>query len=139
MDNITKQNKGLPWKVGMIFVFYFIPVIILIFLFVLVSRFSGLNINLMDHLIISRLVGLVITVISLYYGVNYIYKKSVIVPSDITKIIVWFIVVNLILNRGDFANFNTVSLSLLFVVLVINSLAIYLFFKLCSKKAVPVV
>lgn len=146
MDNSNSQNipssrqeKSMFWKVGMIFIFYFLAIFIVIIPLSIIWFFVFLG---QDHSITELVktkggyysyIFLVATLISgligIRYGVNYVSRKAIIARNDVAKIIVWFLIINIVLRIINISSLSTKPLLFFLVTLAINCFAIKFFFQ----------
>lgn len=132
------HDKSLFWKAGMVIASYYVAVImtglilgaIWFAIFIKSGQsLSGIqNINRGASSYLYTLVILVMGLLGIRYGVRHVARKSLLTKRDISKIIVWFFVVDLLLLIFSLAR-GTAITYYPFVSLVINCLAIYMFSK----------
>lgn len=134
----TNPTKNTFWKAGMVIASYYVAVIptgiilgAIWFAIFIKSGQSLADIQNTNGDLSSYLYPLVILVIGLLgirYGVRHVARKSLLTESDVFKIIIWFIVVNLLLLGFSLIRGTAIAYYPL-VSLVINCLAIFLFSK----------
>lgn len=134
----VNPNKSTFWKAGMVIASYFVVLIpaslILGTIRLAVFIRSGqplTNIQNINEGIFSYFYVLIILIIGLLgirYGIRYVARKSLLTKNDVSKIIIWFIIVDLILLL--LSTFRGIAITYFpFVSLVINCLAIFFFSK----------
>lgn len=129
MPSVTKLNKSITWKAGMVIVSYFvvlIPVTLILgavwlMLFVNIDQSLAQTLTYV-YTLLTVLAGLV----GIRYGVRYISRKSIFNKSDVPKIIVGFGIMTLLIFGLNFTRGNEISYYAL-IVLIINCLGISYF------------
>lgn len=152
MDNSTtqnivvqKQNKGMFWKVGMIFVSYYLAIILvmipvsLIWFFVFIGQdHSVADLLKMEggYSFIFSFITLIIGLLGIRYGVRYVARKAVIEQKDITKIIMWFASIQIVLQLIYISHASLISLVSSLIILIVNCFAIKSFFQKSSQSTI---
>lgn len=134
----ANPTRSMFWKAGMVIVSYHVAVIptglilgAIWFAIFIKSGQSVADIQSMNGGISSNLYTLVILIMGLLgirYGVRYVARKSSFTKSDVSKIIIWFVIVDLLLLGFSLVR-GTAITYYPFISLVINCLAIFLFSK----------
>lgn len=133
-----KQDKGMFWKVGMIFVSYYLAVILVMipasliwFLVFLGQGHSVSDLVKMEggYSFVFSLIVLIGGLFGIRYGVRYVARKANIGEKDITKIIVWFTIVQIVLQLMYISGTSFISLVSSLVILIVNCFAIKFFFR----------
>jgi|SRR3989344_3388453 len=146
-QNITvqKQDKGMFWKVGMIFVSYYVAIVLimipvsLIWFFVFIGQgHSVADLLKMDgeYSFIFSFIILIIGLVGIRYGVRYVARKAIIGQKDIIKIIIWFAVIQIVLQLIYISHTSFMSLISSLIILVLNCFAIKFFFQKSLQSSI---
>lgn len=133
----TPQEKSTFFKVGMVIVSYYAPV--LIFGFILEAIFASIFLSTSTlpgvTAPINPLITIVLPIITffialcgLYLGVRYVSKKAIISSKDIVKVITWFVVIQALVLLVTISKSSFTLIIINIAELVINCLAIKYFF-----------
>ncbi len=152
MDNSTtqnviaqKQDKGMFWKVGMIFVSYYVAIVLimipvsLIWFFVFIGQgHSVADLLKMDgeYSFIFSFIILIIGLVGIRYGVRYVARKAIIEQKDVIKIIMWFAIVQVILQLIHISQASLLSLISSLIILIVNCFAIKFFFQKSLQSSI---
>ena len=133
-----KQNKGMFWKVGMIFISYYLallPIVILTTILALIFLGRGYSITRADLMGIGNYwyifyaVIFAVGLIGIRYGVHHVTQKAIVEKNDITKIILWFTGIQIVLRLVYLSEADLPSLVSGVCILAVNAFAINFFFK----------
>lgn len=136
-QQIPNQNKSILWKVGMIYLYYFLA-----FLIVILTFNAAIHILLGQGYLITvqmkmeetsgyvfYIIGTGIGLLGIRYGVNYVCRRSIIERGDVRKIIIGFSAVEILLHVVTRDGFDSTEILHAVIVLVINIIAIKFFFQ----------
>ncbi|MFA6552520.1 MAG: hypothetical protein WCT19_03420 [Candidatus Paceibacterota bacterium] len=139
--SIQKPNKSMFWKVGMIFVSYYLALVLimipasLIWFFVFIGGgHSVADLVKIDgsYSFIFSLVVLIAGLVGIRYGVRYISRKAIIEQKDIAKIIVWFVIIEVVLQLIYISHTTLLSVISNLLILAVDCFAIRFFFRKSS-------
>lgn len=87
------------------------------------------------HPFIFSLIVFIAGLFGIRYGVYYMVRKTVVRKKDVTRIIMWFAGIQIVIQLIYVYDVSLVSLILNFVILIINCFAIKLFFQKSLRSA----